>query len=236
MIAIIGGTLFTETPFFASAVPEMHQNHYGKAIFMKSGNTYFVNRHGISHDVPAHKINHAANMTLLASLGVKTVIGAYSVGSLKADIHPGTIMIPDDYINLWLTSNVFDETVKHITPKLSDALRIKLIEEGRKIDPEILDKGVYYQTRGPRLETKAEVKMISSFADVVGMTMGQEATAAQEAGLEFAALCSIDNYANGITEKDISEAEIRRLAKVNSDKVKEIIISVAFLSENAAEY
>lgn len=88
------------------------------------------------------------------------------------------------------------------------------------------NSGVYFQTRGPRLETRAEIRMLAGFADVVGMTMGDEATAAAEAGIEYAAICSVDNYANGIMDAVISQEEIDRLSSKNSTVIRDIILGI----------
>ena len=59
------------------------------------------------------------------------------------------------------------------------------------------DGGVYWQTRGPRFETPAEIRLIAAHADVVGMTIASECVVAGELGLDYAALCVVDNLANG---------------------------------------
>ena len=60
------------------------------------------------------------------------------------------------------------------------------------------DGGVYWQTIGPRFETPAEIRLIAPHADVVGMTIASECILAGELGLEYAALCVVDNLANGL--------------------------------------
>ena len=58
--------------------------------------------------------------------------------------------------------------------------------------------GIYVQTTGPRLETRAEIKMLKRFGDIVGMTLASEATLALELEVPYASICSIDNYCHGI--------------------------------------
>jgi 5'-methylthioadenosine phosphorylase len=88
---------------------------------------------------------------------------------------------------------------------------------------EIIDKGIYVQTKGPRLETRAEVSMLCNFADVVGMTMASEATLARESGLTYASMCSVDNYANGIVDEPLDNDKILANATVNGDKIRDFI-------------
>ncbi len=223
--AVIGGTLFYKTPLFSKNKPLIKKTQYGEAEVIISSDAVFLPRHGATHKTPPHGINHCANMAALKELGVKYVIGACSVGSLKKEITPGTIIIPDDYISLWNIPAVFNEEVKHITPILSEKVRLALLINSENKELKIIPEGVYFQSTGPRLETKAEIRLFSSFADIVGMTMGSEATAAQEYGLEYAAICSVDNYANGVTDNPPCAEEIFRLAATNSEKVKDIVIS-----------
>lgn len=62
----------------------------------------------------------------------------------------------------------------------------------------MIEKGVYFQTTGPRLETPAEIKMFANFGDVVGMTLASETVLANEKGISLASICSVDNYGNGL--------------------------------------
>ena len=60
------------------------------------------------------------------------------------------------------------------------------------------DGGVYWQAPGPRLETRAEIGLIAAHADVIGMTVASECIVAGELGLAYAAICMVDNLANGV--------------------------------------
>ncbi len=226
-VGIIGGTLFYKSPLFAKAKPTEIKNCYGNVELTVSKKIAFISRHGMNHNIPPHKINHASHMLALKEAGVKYVIGVCSVGSLHSSLLPGTLVVPDDYINLWNQSTIFKDSVVHITPELDEELRLVLIECAKELDCKIKEKGTYVQTIGPRLETKAEIKMLSNFADIVGMTMGQEATIAQELGLKYAAICSVDNYANGIHLTNVSSDEILTSASQNSEKIKDVAVTAA---------
>jgi purine nucleoside phosphorylase len=71
-----------------------------------------------------------------------------------------------------------------------------------------IDGGVYWQTIGPRFETPAEIRMIAPHADLVGMTIASECVIAGELGLEYAAICVVDNLANGLAEGQLSVIEM----------------------------
>ena len=70
--------------------------------------------------------------------------------------------------------------------------------------PRLRDGGVYWQTIGPRFETPAEIRLIAAHADVVGMTIASECIVAGELGLAYAAICVVDNLANGLGPEPLS--------------------------------
>ena len=83
--------------------------------------------------------------------------------------------------------------------------------------------GTYVQTRGPRIETIAEVQALAKFADIVGMTVASEATLACELDMEFAALCTVDNYANGLGTEVLSYEHIVDTARLFSERTGEMV-------------
>lgn len=174
----------------------------------------FLARHGQQSQYPPHKINYRANIFALKKLGAKRIFGFYSVGSLKRTIKPGQFLVPHDFIG-FDTISFYDKEARHITPQISQELREILTSVFTKLKLKCHRQGVYFETKGPRLETKAEINMIKNFADVVGMTMQKEATLSMEAGLKYVALCSIDNFAHGIAEKPPSQKEIAESKKKN---------------------
>ncbi len=181
----------------------------------------FLQRHG--KGIPPHKINHRKNIVRIKKKGIKNIIGISSVGSLKEKIRPGAIVVPHDYINLKHIETYHDIKARHIVPGLDESLRKKLIEAAKKARIKTVKKAVYIRTMGPRFETQAEVRFISDYADIVGMTMPDEATLAKEQGLKYACLCSVDNYANGIGKKPLSFEMIRKMQMENIHKIKSIL-------------
>jgi 5'-methylthioadenosine phosphorylase len=78
---------------------------------------------------------------------------------------------------------------------------------------------------GPRLETKAEIRMMANFADIVGMTMANEAVIAMELDLPYASACSIDNFGNGLVDEPLSVKEISEGTRKNADLMIKLINS-----------
>jgi 5'-methylthioadenosine phosphorylase len=168
-------------------------------------------------------INHQANFKALKDLGVKEVIGINSTGSLKRKLRPGTIVVPNDFIGFTATSTTAYGKPIHITPVISEEIRKKLIKAANECGVKAVNGGVYWQTPGPRLETKAEIAMMSRFADLVGMTMASEAAVAQELDLAYAALCSVDNYGHGLGEKELTIDEIVTHARKNANIIVKVV-------------
>ena len=77
--------------------------------------------------------------------------------------------------------------------------RRAVVETWRRVaEPELIDGGVYWQAIGPRFETPAEIRLIAAHADVIGMTIAAECIVAREMGIPYAAVCVVDNLANGL--------------------------------------
>ena len=226
-LGIISGTLFLHgQTHFADLREETVDTAYGPALALRSAEIVFIPRHGNDprrHILP-HLINHPANLLAMKELGVREIIGIHSTGSLKRRIKPGTLVVPDDYLMPTPGPTVIDNAPVHIVPVLNDQVRQKLLKAARGAG-DINDGGIYWQTAGPRLETRAEIAMMSRFADLVGMTMASEAIIAQELEIPFASLCSVDNFAHGIEDKEkaLTMEQIREHAQRNIEKISLIL-------------
>ena len=93
-----------------------------------------------------------------------------------------------------------------------------------KLAPEfVIPTGkVYVQMRGPRFETKAEIRVVRAWGDVIGMTAAHEADLCSEAGLNYNSLAVIDNYANGLEGTEIDFARFKDLVKTNQQRVNRL--------------
>lgn len=183
----------------------------------------FLARHGPEHRIPPHRINHKANLWALKEVGIQRLVATSSVGSLKLEIRPGEFVMPSDYICPWDVPTYYDEEVVHITPDLETNLRTALVEAARQVGVTVHDGGVYVQTRGPRLETKAEIRLFKGFGDVVGMTMASEATLSQELDIPYGSLCTVDNYCHGIIDEPLTYEEIVSVQKKNADVLRKVL-------------
>lgn len=204
-----------ETPYGPPSDPPLVGRHGDLPVV-------FLRRHGAGHRIPPHRVNHRANLWALKELGVRAVLATASTGSLRRPIRPGTFVVPHDFVSLWSPATFHDADVVHATPVLDGDLRALLTKAAKASGVAVRSRGVYVQTVGPRLETRAEVAFLVGLGDLVGMTMASEASLASELGIPYACLCSVDNYCNGIgdgplTAKEIFDAQERTkglLAKI----------------------
>lgn len=226
-LGIISGTVFLDEKKIRIIEKKFVETEFGNALVLISDNFIYIPRHGNSRDthIVPHIINNQANLKALKDLGVKEVIGINSTGSLKKILKPGMLVIPDDFIALSGTPTTVTKKALHIIPTLDERVRRKIIDSADRCKIDVIEEGVYWQTTGPRLETKAEIRMMAGYADIVGMTMASEAVVACELDIPYASICSIDNYCHGIVKKQLTLREITEGATKNTDTILKIIES-----------
>jgi 5'-methylthioadenosine phosphorylase len=168
-------------------------------------------RHGFDRGTPAHLVDHRANIRALCELGCGRVLALGSAGSLRVDLEVGSFVCPDDFYAPETAPSFYDDPRGHSVPGFDanwrEAILRTWVERG---ETELTDGGVYAQTIGPRFETPAEVRALARVADLVGMTLAAETVLAREASLRYAAICSVDNLANGISDELLTVEEYRR--------------------------
>ena len=170
-----------------------------------------IPRHGFDRRIPPHLVDHRANIKAVCQLGCNRVLALGSAGSLHEDLKVGTLICPEDFYAPEIAPSFYRDPRGHSIPSFDAEWRRVVISAWESLtDTKVEDGGVYAQTIGPRFETPAEVKVLAEAADMVGMTIAAEAILAGEAALAYAAVCSIDNLANGIDERRLTVDEYRR--------------------------
>jgi 5'-methylthioadenosine phosphorylase len=173
-----------------------------------------------------HAIDHAANLRPLLEQGCDRVLAIGSVGSLQPELGVGSLVCPDDFIALNLGDSIFDDARAHSAPVFSPRWREEVIAAWSEGGQAPRDGGVYWQARGPRFETPAEIRLMAAHADVVGMTIASECVVAGELGLDYAALCIVDNLANGLSEEVVSMAAMEADRLINAERLREGLAAV----------
>lgn len=224
MIAFIGGTSLIGSTVFQGWPREEAETPYGTVILKKDKGSFFLQRHG-NPPLPPHMINHRANVWALKNLGVEKVIAVNSVGSLRLECKPGSFVVPDDFLTFCATSTFYDNEMRFTVPRMDARLAHHLYSRCEHLGIPVTMGGVYIQTQGPRLETKAEINMLKNFGHVVGMTMASEVTLCLEIGLPYASLCSVDNYCHGIARVPLTVDAIQENVRINRGHIEAIIAS-----------
>jgi 5'-methylthioadenosine phosphorylase len=160
----------------------------------------FLPRHGRGHRVAPHEINYRANVCALKRSGATHLVSVSAVGSMKEEIAPGDLVVPDQFIDLTKkrTTTFFEDgIVGHVVfadpvcPMLSTALG----DAARKAGAKIHQGGTYVVIEGPQFSTRAESRVYRSWGvSVIGMTAMPEAKLAREAELPYATLALSTDY------------------------------------------
>jgi 5'-methylthioinosine phosphorylase len=179
-----------------------------------------VQRHGESAYVLPHEIDHVANLQHLAEQGCDRVLAVGSVGSLRSELPVGSFVCPDDFIALHVGFSSLDDERGHSTPGFDSRWRAQVIAAWEAGGVTVRDGGVYWQTIGPRFETPAEIRLLAAHAHLVGMTIASECVIARELGLAYAAICVVDNLANGIGSDTLNVVKIEAQRAVNAERLR----------------
>ncbi len=187
-----------------------------------------LQRHGPADAyVLPHRIDHAANLRSLVEAGCDRALAICSVGSLDAGLGVGSFVCPDDFIALQVTVTAFEDPRGHAMPGFDPDWRGEVLAAwGASGAGPLRDGGVYWQANGPRFETPAEIGLIAAHADLVGMTLASECVVAGELGLPYAAVCVVDNLANGIAAEALAPAEVERHREANAVHLRAALDSV----------
>jgi 5'-methylthioadenosine phosphorylase len=188
----------------------------------------FLPRHGKNHTIPPHNVDYRANIWALKEIGVKRIIAASAVGSLREDLKPGEFVIPHQFIDR--TKKRVDTfyqggRVCHISAAdpFCDELRGALARAGKTLGVTLHAEGTYICIEGPRFSTRSESRLFRTWgADIIGMTLYPECVLAREVELCYACVAMITDY-DVWAEKPVSTEEITRTMKKNAENFKKLV-------------
>lgn len=205
-VGVIGGTgvndlpgltdieeVSVTTPFGAPSGPMVVGSFHGVDVA-------FVSRHGVGHRLTPTELPVRANVYALKLLGVERVISISAVGSLREEMAPQDMVVPDQLIDRTrqrVSSFFGDGIVAHVdfAEPFCPAMRRLLVEACREADANVHDGGTYVVMEGPAFSTIAESNMYRSWgASVIGMTALPEAKLAREAELCYGTLACVTDY------------------------------------------
>lgn len=204
----------------------------------------FLPRHGRGHRFLPSEINYAANIHGLKQLGAEYVLSVSAVGSLREEIHPGHVVLPDQFIDRTRgRRNTFfgNGVVGHVPfgDPICPALHAVLERATRQhAAPETVHaRGTYVVMEGPAFSTRAESNLYRSWgADVIGMTNLPEAKFAREAELCYATLALPTDYDcwkqdEAAVSVDAVIAVLRRNVSLARDIVRQVALLALDLPE-----
>ncbi|HOX45064.1 MAG TPA: purine-nucleoside phosphorylase [Myxococcota bacterium] len=184
----------------------------GRPVVVMQGRFHFYEGYGLAQVT--------SGVRLLARLGVRGLLITNAAGGVRADLHPGDLMLINDHINLMGSNPLIGRNLDALGPRfpdMSDAYTRALRAQARAVAAELgipIKEGVYAAFTGPSYETPAEIRALRTLgADAVGMSTIPEVIAACHMGVPVLGMSCISNLAAGISDKPLSHAEVTETAE-----------------------
>ncbi|MGB9376402.1 MAG: S-methyl-5'-thioadenosine phosphorylase [Mycobacteriales bacterium] len=186
----------------------------------------FVARHGKGHRLPPHQVPYRANVWALRSLGVRQILAPSAVGSLRIDLPPGSIVVPDQLVDRTSGRHqTFHETgaghVAFADPYCPRGRQTVLAEPG-----DVVDGGALVVIEGPRFSTRAESQWYARQGwSLVGMTGHPEAVLARELALCYTTIALVTDLDAGVAPgEEVHQAEVLRVFGENIERLKSLLV------------
>jgi len=235
LFGIIGGSGFYDLSSDAGQIEQLAvQTRYGKVDVEKAVlhefEVMFIARHGRGHGIPPHRINYRANIAALHKLGVKNILASAAVGTMVEHLPPGSLALLTQFLDFTRSrdSTFYDgEDGKVVHVDVSDPycphLRGELQRAADAIGETLHAEATYVCAEGPRFETPAEIRMFRQMGgDLVGMTNVPEVVLAREAGICYATVAIVTNWAAGVSKKMVSHEEVSDFMERQTPRVREL--------------
>lgn len=244
MWAIIGGSGFEKFDEFKALDTLDRETPFGKCSegfkkgMVDGKEVLFLPRHGLHHDLLPTEVNYRANIFALKKHGAQQILAFSAVGSLRNELPPGDLVVPNQYINFTKNrTGTFSGSgmVSHVS--LAVPASQALINETKKMSQKVsfqchFDK-VSLVVEGPNFSTKAESNMFRAWgADIIGMTAFPEYALAREAGMAFLPCSFVTDY--DCWKDDIPHVtvvEVMETMKKNNLKAFEIAKHIVKMDE-----
>jgi len=189
----------------------------------------FLPRHGRGHRIPPHEINFRANIDALKRAGATSVISVSAVGSLRAELPPGTFVLVDQFIDRTLRGpKTFFGTglVAHVSMAHPVCARLatELAGTATELGLPVATSGTYLVMEGPQFSSHAESKMhIALGCDVIGMTNMPEAKLAREAELHYATVAMVTDFDCWHDHEHVQVSDVIAVMHANAANVRRLL-------------
>jgi 5'-methylthioadenosine phosphorylase len=231
-VAVIGGSglyEFLESPTHVEAQTPYGQPSAPVAVGTVAGRSVaFLPRHGPHHEYPPHRVNYRANLWALRSVGVRRVLAPCAVGSLRRELGPGALVVPDQLVDRTTgrVQTYMEEGAVHVgfADPYCPSLRTALVAA----DPAVIDGGTMVVIDGPRFSTRAESQSYMAAGwSLVNMTGHPEAVLARELALCYAAIALVTDRDAGVGVEDaVSQVEVFAEFARNVDRLRALLAGV----------
>ncbi|GAA3019533.1 S-methyl-5'-thioadenosine phosphorylase [Streptosporangium longisporum] len=193
----------------------------------------FVPRHGRDHRFPPHRIPYRANLWALRSLGVRQVLAPSAVGSLRAEIGPGALVVPDQLVDRTSgrVQTYYDEGgVVHVAfaDPYCPVGRSAAVTVAGASGWEVSDGGTLVVIEGPRFSTRAESRWFGANGwSIVGMTAFPEAVLARELALCYTSVSLVTDHDAGVEAGEgVTHEEVLAFFGTNVARMRSLIVDV----------
>jgi len=234
-IAIIGGTGVYDPGLFSNKKEIKVYTPYGDPSDLITIGNYdgrrvaFIPRHGRGHRIPPHKINARANIWALKQLGVTRILAPAAVGSMRMQLKPGHITIPDQFVDFTRSRHYsfYDGgEVCHVSvaDPFCPELRNFAIKTAKSLKLNVHDKATYVCIEGPRYSTRAESRFFKDHvkADVIGMTLVPECVLAREVEICYLSIATVTDY-DVWADKPVSTKEVIETLQKNVQNTRKLL-------------
>ncbi|HAH32732.1 MAG TPA: S-methyl-5'-thioadenosine phosphorylase [Elusimicrobia bacterium] len=190
----------------------------------------FLPRHGRRHTILPGEIPQRANMWALKFLGVKTIISASAVGSLKAGLAPAHFVFPDQFVDETkgrISTFFGGGAVGHVpmAEPFCGAVSAMLCGSARKLGIKSHSGGIYVCMEGPGFSTKAESFYHRKMGyDIIGMTVATEAKLAREAGFHYAPVSLVTDYDCWKEGEEVDQNKVSETLHKNIENIRRLLV------------
>ena len=190
----------------------------------------FLARHNRNHTITPSELNFRANIYGFKTLGVEWLLSASAVGSLREELRPLDIVLPDQFYDRTRNriSTFFGEgVVVHVSfaDPICQQLAGIIQQSGKDANIPVKRGGTYVCMEGPQFSTKAESNVYRGWGmDLIGMTNLQEAKLAREAEICYTTMALVTDYDCWHPQHDaVTVSEVIENLKRNSENAQKII-------------
>ena len=191
----------------------------------------FLARHGSDHRFQPHRVNYRANLWALRSVGVRQVLSPCAVGSLREELGPGAIVVPDQVVDrTWGRAHtLYEEEGPVVHVGFADPYcphgRQVVIDAARSAGKQVEDGGTLVVINGPRFSSKAESRWHQQAGwDVVGMTAMPEASLARELAMCFTTIALVTDHDAGVHGGEaVTHQEVLAVFARNVEGLKSVL-------------